>query len=1265
MAGSKVTTEIAARFEIIRDWLLLSRFEARMFLGSGEGQHLDGRGRAKLLLLLAASSVAGALLAALQFVGVSTLASVLLGVVGLFAGWFIGMRFYMSMLGVGWTYEWPVPILDTFQFLVHENYILRRSTGEDAKVVVATMDDRVLEASGTYSTPRWTARRPTGRQPPRPPHHRHRSTGHSCAMTMWRCPTNRRTRAASDRPFEGSDPSVVDMGDDQRVTCLQPLGGCLAGPLDQVGRLAEVHGGDADRARWGNEVHGNRVGAGGGFHDQTLLHQQRHRVHAHADNQVRRDSVFFQGLGHTADPTVPFEGSLVERCPVRGHDRAPEVHELTKGGAEPGSRPWHALLAWEAVTTNGDSPVLAAERAAVARIRAVHQSELERVRGIAAGLADEAAAQTDDQIRDLVDPDAEVDAAVEAAVVRQTSQRAIAAARRVSELEARGSALAFGHMTDKAGERLYIGRYSVIEGDEPLLVDWRARASTPFYRATPLEPLGVVHRRHLQPGDGISHPADEVIGYSDEVFDLEALAAAAAAEGTEAEVLAGLRGEAALLASVSAPTPEQMRSVVATIQAEQDAVVRAPANGPLLVEGGPGTGKTVVALHRAAYLLYDQRDELADTGVLIVGPSPAFLRYIAEVLPSLGESGVVSLTPPELYVGIRIGGAESPATAQLKGRAEMVSVLRNGLADRRRTPTGPLRLYYGSQRVTLSVEHLRGLFDRARRHIVHNDGADEFHRLVLESLLAEVHDPSFVGSDRVVDNASATFRRSGVVQRLLLRHFPPLSPEQALNDLFGSHALLQSAGRGTGLSAEDLSSLHRPRNLEVELDARRWTDADVPLLDELLHLVGGAMGQSEEDRLAERDVADEFELAASLDEPPEISIDPIERPDDPEDIPLPAAKGSSRAAGPFSGAKRANRARLAREARPSAASGPAVDSPITVDPITVDPITVDGAIADGSIADKLILDEAADDDPWFDPDMLLDLSGGASKGQAESGGGPAEPDLELATAGRPATVAEFDDRRVGVPTEDDLDEDDVREDELWVDDPDSVLRDEPTVVELAFGQRSWRFGHVIVDEAQDLTPMQWRMVMRRARGRSMTIVGDLAQRTTGPVSDWADHLPPELAAIDRRPLTVNYRSPSAINELASAVLAELAPDVTPSRAIRHQPDAVRVVPLAHRPPVALDALVVEEREALVGGRLAVIGVDLDRDRWEDVVVVDPAEAKGLEFDVVIVAEPAAIVRLPRGLALLYVALTRATQRLVLAHDEPLPPVLANAALPPE
>ncbi|MEM7273676.1 MAG: hypothetical protein AAF547_11395 [Actinomycetota bacterium] len=506
-------------------------------------------------------------------------------------------------------------------------------------------------------------------------------------------------------------------------------------------------------------------------------------------------------------------------------------------------------------------PELEAERLVLDRIRRVQAAHLARAVGLATQLADEAAEMTEEGIRDLVDEDAEADAAVQAALVRQSADRAMHAIRRVNELRAAGRALAFGHTADLAGQRSYVGRLTVMDGDEPLLIDWRAPAAVPFYQATPLKRMGVARRRNLlygSPADGGAGAAevdggagDELVDYSDELFDLDA-----AAE----EI--GLRGEAALLASVTAPTRDQMRSVVATIQAEQDAIIRAAGDEPLVVQGGPGTGKTVVALHRAAYLLYAQREALSDTGVLIIGPSSEFLSYIAGVLPSLGETGVLSVTAPELYPGVRRGRPEPEVVAAIKGRIDLAELLANAVADRQRRPTTPLNVWYGARRVTLPVEAAQALFDRAGQFSTHNEGADAFRFEIIEALTDIVFDPSFHNREDARDH----FRRAEAVREYLIRHWPTLTPEQALNDLLGSRALLGSAARGTALSDTDLDLLVRDRTAFAEVEDVHWSNADIPLLDELLALVGISLeGQDDDERIRERDEADEFELAAAAD----------------------------------------------------------------------------------------------------------------------------------------------------------------------------------------------------------------------------------------------------------------------------------------------------------------------------------------------------------------------------------------------------------------
>ncbi len=505
---------------------------------------------------------------------------------------------------------------------------------------------------------------------------------------------------------------------------------------------------------------------------------------------------------------------------------------------------------------------LAAERNRLRRIQEVHAGHLARARRTAESLAADAVDATEDGIRDFFDEDAEADAAADAALVRQLSVQAMNAVRRVSELESMGAALAFGYTTMSDGSDLNVGRLSVIDGEETLLVDWRADAAVPFYRATPLDNLGALRRRQLLYGDGVTATSAQLESYSDEVFDLSTLHAGG-----------NLRGEAALLATVSAPTEEQMRSVVATIQAEQDAVIRAPSTGALVVQGGPGTGKTVVALHRAAYLLYDERARLSDTGVLVVGPTAEFLGYIRSVLPSLGETGVVSVTAAKLFPGVLLGLTDDPDVAETKGKAVMADLLANAVADRQRRPTEDLRLFYGSGRVVLSRTKLEGIFDRATVYQTHNEGARAFRDGVIDALSAEVFDPSFNN----LEDATETFSRSRDVERFVLRHWPTLTPEQALNDLLGSLALLRSAARGTSLHSFEVRRLHRKRTSESDLATIRWSEDDIPLLDELFHLMGGRGLRQVDQRDIERDEADEFELA---EDEPTTDIDDDDELDD-------------------------------------------------------------------------------------------------------------------------------------------------------------------------------------------------------------------------------------------------------------------------------------------------------------------------------------------------------------------------------------------------
>ena len=217
------------------------------------------------------------------------------------------------------------------------------------------------------------------------------------------------------------------------------------------------------------------------------------------------------------------------------------------------------------------------------------------------------------------------------------------------------------------------------------------------------------------------------------------------------------------------------------------------------------------------------------------------------------------------------------------------------------------------------------------------------------------------------------------------------------------------------------------------------------------------------------------------------------------------------------------------------------------------------------------------------------------------------------------------------------------------------LADTMTIEERSAGERQWRFGHVIVDEAQDLTPMQWRMISRRARGHSMTIVGDVAQRTTGQAGSWDELLPSEFGDVNRFDLSTNYRSPDEITPFATAVLNEIDPGLTQPISIRESGNPVRIETGTSRAVELAYELVSQVED----GRVAILSVDPIEVDHRQIHALTPGNAKGMEFDGVVVVEPAQMLEQTHGLGLLYVALTRTTDRLIIVHDQPLPKVLQN------
>jgi DNA helicase IV len=704
--------------------------------------------------------------------------------------------------------------------------------------------------------------------------------------------------------------------------------------------------------------------------------------------------------------------------------------------------------------------------------------------------------------------------------------------QRLAQLDAAENGLCFGRIDSDGGEQHYIGRLGIRDEDadyQPLLLDWRAPAARPFYLATPVSPEGVRRRRHIKT------IGRQVTRLDDEVLDL-------AAPGLNGQT-SGLNGEAALLAALNASRTGQMTDIVETIQVEQDWIIRAPNKGVLVVQGGPGTGKTAVALHRAAFLLYTHREQLARRVVLVIGPSATFLRYVGQVLPSLGETSVLMSTIADLYPGVTARREEPVSTARLKGSLRMADVIAAAVRDRQGFARGGLEVMFERDVVRLDRRTCLRVRDRARRaRLPHNQARAMAHRLLIEALTRKVADrigfDVLGGGNLLGDEDIAAIRQelreTPEVRAALNDFWPALTPQRLLGDLFGSKERLEAA-------APDLDPADRDALLREP--GGGWTAADVPLLDEAAELLG------EDDRSVQA------------------------------------------------------RARRERRRRIAYARGVL-------------------ELAYGSRSVDLNPEEEAEVLSAYD---ILDAERLASR----------------------------------------YEEDDDR-----------------TAVERAAADRTWAFGHIVVDEAQELSPMAWRMLMRRCPTRSMTIVGDMAQASElGGGSSWQEVLGPNLAdrwRLER--LTINYRTPAEIAEVAADVLAAIDPELHAPRPVREtgiSPWQAQAEP--GKLGEMLGELAREESAAIGAGRLGVI---VPTDRLDeltravgvsvpDVVLEDPSldrpvvvlgvkQVRGLEFDSVLVADPARIVAdSPAGLNDLYVAITRATQRLGVVHEGNLPEALTR------
>ena len=715
--------------------------------------------------------------------------------------------------------------------------------------------------------------------------------------------------------------------------------------------------------------------------------------------------------------------------------------------------------------------------------------------------------------------------------------------RRLAALDIGDASLVFGRLDLQPGPdrepRLYVGRLAVDDVDRtPLVIDWRAPVAEPFYRATAIEPMSVIRRRHF-----VTHGGD-LIGLDDEVFDT----------GAASEAGFQIVGEGALLAALDQERTGRMHDIVATIQSEQDEAIRSDLAGVLVVAGGAGTGKTAVALHRAAYLLYTYRRQLQNQGVLLLGPSPVFLRYIEEVLPSLGEHEVHLATLATLRPEARPRATEPAAVAAVKGDPRMERVIAKALADRQHVlPRNvgflvdglPLRISRrDSSRIVGRAKRRRGTHNARRPYVTallvdvlvrryRNAAADAYRKQPLfdpdvDEDGSPLLDPTVAGTlargeappPEWEAELRQKLRRRPEVREALERMWPVLTGAELVRDLFGFPELIHSASAGVLTAAEE-ALLFRPRTAR-HADTP-WAEGDVALVDEAEALLG-----------------------------------PVDE---------------------------------ARSRRPRRRG-----------------IEEDEALRTAT----RVVEE-------------MGLEGYTSA----------------------ATLA----ARFGEPT----------------------IEAPPSASELR------TYGHVLVDEAQDLTPMQWRMVGRRVPTGSLSLVGDFGQASRpGAADGWdtvIDQLRPRAGSRVVQ-LTVNYRTPAEIMAVAHRILAVAAPNVEPTRAVRSTGEHPRFLAtgIGQRPAVVAEAARValgrggkvaviapEAMHATLVSELADVGaISGSTDALDaPVAVITPLDAKGLEFDHVVAVEPVELVAPdPAGLRLLYVALTRATTTLTVVHAQPLPEALA-------
>ena len=407
---------------------------------------------------------------------------------------------------------------------------------------------------------------------------------------------------------------------------------------------------------------------------------------------------------------------------------------------------------------------------------------------------------------------------------------------RLQQLDIGDASLIFGRI-DHGGEyddTLYIGRVGVWDrSQDPVVVDWRAPAAEPFYRATGADSFGLERRRHF------ATRGKTLVDIDDELFgDLSRLDANTGGDSGKRKI----QGHGALITALETARTGRLGDIVATIQGEQDEIIRSRLGGLLIVQGGPGTGKTVVALHRAAYLLYSHRFPLQDQGVLVLGPNRLFLAYIEQVLPSLGEAGVrLAVLSDLVSPRVRTDRLGSEAAAAVKGDLRMVELIRRAVRQRQRGLRDDFVLGFGLQNLRLTAFESEQIVREARRRFRTHNAARRFVENEVFATLAtsgrEDVDPQAL-RDRV--------RRTWQLREVLEWMWPVLTPAHLLHDLFRSPALLAAAGKGL-FSATELATISHTN--DVHADSLVWTFDDAPLLDEARAHLGARPGKKATDEV--------------------------------------------------------------------------------------------------------------------------------------------------------------------------------------------------------------------------------------------------------------------------------------------------------------------------------------------------------------------------------------------------------------------------------